>query len=63
MSDDSQVIEKLKELSLAEMKELASFGDDEQGHIRADDMLCELLVQLGCEDIVDAYKKVHKWYA
>lgn len=63
MSDVIHSQEKWKEVALAEMKKLAECDDYEYGHSRADDILCELLVQLGGEDIVDAYVKVHKWYA
>lgn len=37
--------------------------DIEIVHARADDMLCELLTQLGYEKTVEAYQKVPKWYA
>ena len=38
-------------------------GDTEGGHIEADDILCEVLKDLGCQEIVDAFEKLDKWYA
>jgi hypothetical protein len=35
----------------------------EDGHMNADDALCELLIGLGFDEIVDIYDKVKKWYA
>lgn len=37
--------------------------DTEGSHIDADDILCDLLVSLGCADVVAAYHKISKWYA
>jgi hypothetical protein len=37
--------------------------DEEDGHIDADDILCEYLKVLGHEEIVNEYNKIHKWYA
>jgi hypothetical protein len=39
-------------------------GDDvEICHARADDLLCELLTQLGFQKVVDEFNKITKWYA
>lgn len=38
-------------------------GDTEVNHIEADDLLCNLLVDLGYQEVVDAYDKIDKWYA
>jgi len=38
-------------------------GDTEDAHGQADDLLCELLKYLGCNEIVSEYHKVDKWYA
>ena len=40
-----------------------SLGDPEAEHVRADELLCELLKQLGYEKTVTAFEKVFKWYA
>jgi hypothetical protein len=40
------------------------FGDDKEIlHVEADDILCELLVELGYIELVNAFCKVPKWYA
>ena len=38
-------------------------ADTESDHGDADDLLCELLVELGYEEVIAAYKKIHKWYS
>lgn len=38
-------------------------GDPEASHSVADAALCDLLVSLGYQDVVDAWEKVEKWYA
>lgn len=35
----------------------------EENHEYADNTLCQLLIELGYEDVVEAYKKVFKWYS
>jgi hypothetical protein len=46
------------------MAELAQTeGDTEEIHILADDLLCQLAEVSGFPDIVELYRKVHKWYA
>ena len=50
-----------KEEAILKLKEAANLGEEE-GHIVADDVLCELLVSLGYGDVVDAYESIHKWY-
>lgn len=37
-------------------------GDKEFNHIKADNILCKLLVSLGYSDVVDTYKQIPKWY-
>jgi hypothetical protein len=40
------------------------FEDDtEMAHIQADEIICAVLEELGCKDIVDEYNKIYKWYA
>lgn len=38
-------------------------NDIEASHVDADDILCELLIELGYNDVVSAYNKVPKWFA
>lgn len=52
-----------KEKAIERLRELQADGDQENGHIEADDILCELLVSLGYEDVVKEYHKIGKWYA
>ena len=40
-----------------------SLGDTEAGHANADDVLCDFLISLGHQDLVDEWRKVPKWYA
>lgn len=37
--------------------------DTESAHGEADDILCEVLTEIGLYDVVSAFKKVRKWYA
>ena len=39
-----------------------SFDDVEEHHFDADDLLCELLTELGYGDVVEVYNKIEKWY-
>jgi len=51
-----------KEALLALQQEQENF-DPEIAHEKADQILCNLLVELGYGDIVIEYAKVQKWYA
>ena len=60
----SKKLQTLIDNSLIELKELQDEeGDWEIAHARADSILCEILMEYGRQDIVDAYKDVPKWYA
>lgn len=37
--------------------------DPESAHSAADEVLCQLMVQLGCAAVVDAWREIPKWYA
>lgn len=50
----NQAIEKLKE---------CAHEDIETRHMLADEVLCELLKQLGYQEVVEEYEKLPKWYA
>ena len=52
-----------RELFLQKMLELQKDEDYEVTHIKADGLLCEMLIELGYKDIVDAYNGINKWYA
>lgn len=55
--------EKLKAEFLERMHEHVKDTDYEVAHSRADDLLCDLLKELGFKEVVDVYDKVGKWYA
>lgn len=48
---------------LIKLKELKNNDDNECAHSMADDLLCELLLELGYEEIVSVYEDLEKWYA
>ena len=60
-----------KNQALKEMKKIQSrapvgaieYIDLSEPHIRADEILCGLLVELGHKDIVEVYKGIKKWYS
>jgi len=61
---------KVKEISfvkhqaiLKALKDLQECADIELAHGKADDLLCELLTELGLSPVVEEYKKIKKWYA
>jgi len=39
------------------------FHDLEADHCEADEILCTLLSDLGCEKVVAEWRKIRKWYA
>lgn len=45
------------------MKKIAKNTDTEGAHGEADDLLCEVLSNLGYEKLVAAYQSFGKWYA
>ncbi len=45
------------------MKAIADERDTERGHIKMDDLMCELLRSLGYGDGIDIFDDVPKWYA
>jgi hypothetical protein len=46
-----------------ENKTVTNNIDIESNHRYADRLLCAMLVELGCEDFVDDYRQIQKWYA
>jgi len=55
-----------REKALKELKEAQGFAEDyefDSAHIMADTVLCDLLISLGYEDVVEEYYKVGKWYS
>jgi hypothetical protein len=48
---------------LNEMKNLNLLKDVEAGHAKADDLLCDLLIQLGYAEIVEEFNNLELYYA
>ena len=55
--------EELKADAIAKLKEQQSNRDFEIAHGVADDVLCDLLRELGYGEVVDEYNEVGKWYS
>lgn len=49
--------------ALAVLRTLEGNDDYEEAHLEADRILCEVLKGLQLIDLVDAWKRVGKWYA
>ena len=54
---------KLNEKYLKQMNELKNNDDYESSHVTADDILCELLDELGYTDLIKVFNELPKWYA
>ena len=52
-----------KEKAIQMLKQEQQNFDTEAAHAKADDILCELLISLGYQDVVAEYNKANKWYA
>ena len=52
-----------REEAIEKLHNLAVCSDTEMGHYEADHILCELLIALGYEDVVNEYLEIYKWYA
>lgn len=55
--------EKLAEYAKNLLRECQESNDQEMAHIDADDVLCQLLQDLGYNDVVEEYDRIGKWYA
>lgn len=55
--------EELKKQAIQKLKNIQLSNDTECAHGAADDVLCDLLSDLGFKDVVEEYSKVDKWYA
>lgn len=52
-----------REEAIAALRAAQDNRDTEGAHGDADDTLCDLLASLGYADVVQEWRKVHKWYA
>ncbi len=55
--------EWLSEHYLALLNNNCTSSDIESNHIEAYEILCDLLEDLGYQDLVNEFKKLKKWYA
>ena len=55
--------DNLKKKYVELLKTQQESHDREHAHTTADDILCELLLDLGYKDVVEEYEKIDKWYA
>lgn len=55
--------QKLANEAIKRLKKAEEIGDEETGHVDADRVLCDLLIELGYQSVVDAFDDVSKWYA
>ncbi len=54
---------RMRKTAMDKLKEQQANEDQEEAHIAADDILCELLTAIGYEDVVKEYEKIGKWYS
>ena len=55
--------ENLNQYFLSILNELTESTDTESAHVKADDLLCDLLDLLGYNEVVNTYYSVPKWYS
>ena len=48
---------------LERLEELTKSTDPEAAHVEADEILENLLIELGYEDVIKLYRDVPAWYA
>lgn len=54
---------KLIEQSVENLKKINENLSNWEAHQHSDNLLCKLLIKLGYKEVVDEYKKSHKFYA
>jgi len=52
-----------KKAVISELKERQGQRDYAKSHCIADGLLCDLLEQLDCKDVVEEFEKIGKWYS
>ncbi len=52
-----------KEEAIEKLKAEQGNNELEGAHIKADEVLCELLKSLGMSDVVEEYEKIEKYFA
>lgn len=61
--DACQSVPGLDSKHEAALKDKCFTGDNESDHIRADEILIQILREIGMTKTADAYEAVGKWYA
>jgi hypothetical protein len=57
-------MERLHDEYIRKLKVFQEPGTDiEIGHSYGDELLCDLLIELGYKDVVEEWRKIEKWYA
>lgn len=46
-----------------QMLKLQKNGDEEERHMKMDNLICKLLIKLGYEEGINIFKNTKKWYA
>jgi len=46
-----------------QMRTLQNNSDIEDAHGKADDILCEALKMFGCNELIELYEQIDKWYS
>lgn len=61
----NEEIDTIYQKSLARLNELVfqKYPDEEEDHIEADMILCDMLNALGYKDLTDAWDDIKKWYS
>lgn len=52
----------MRKAFIERLEAVADSNDCEMAHSVGDDVLCEALIALGYEDIVEAWDAIEKWY-
>ena len=60
--NENEKINTLSKNYINILKRCQKSSDDEVARFRADSTICDLLIELGFEDVVNEYHKVAKWY-
>jgi hypothetical protein len=54
--------DEMRKAFIERLEAVADSNDCEMAHSVGDDVLCEALIALGYEDIVEAWDAIEKWY-
>lgn len=55
--------DRLQAKYIEKLRECVEDGDTECAHAAADGLLCDLLNELGYQEVVGVYMRIDKWYA